>query len=231
MIARTRTTQSIYGYLEWVPVAAENAPLIIHLHGIGEKGPGTFESLQLLYRNCIPKLFKYGKWTREEFIVICPQGPNMTFNSASLHKFIEYIKANYPVDPKRIYLTGLSAGAISIWNYLCLYQDQAAAVIPICGNGNTTGVKANLSKFAHIPLWAFHGSADTTVRPNGSIIPVGMINALNPPVKARVTIYSGVGHNSWDRTYDLSGMSSRLDPGYDPYDISIYDWLLQFKKQ
>jgi len=41
---------------------------------------------------------------------------------------------------------------------------------------------------------------------------------LRSPVEAKLTIYPGVGHNAWDRTYDLSA-------GND-----IYTWMLGFSK-
>ena len=70
-------------------------------------------------------------------------------------------------------------------------------------------------------IWAFHGDADGTVSPNGSINPIENLNECDSraPVEAKLTIYPGVGHNSWDRTYDGSA-------GHD-----IYGWLLGHSKQ
>jgi hypothetical protein len=55
------------------------------------------------------------------------------------------------------------------------------------------------------------------------------VPAPNP--KAKVTIYKGVGHDSWSRTYDLSGLnSSVVDANYDPFNENIYDWLLKYSR-
>lgn len=237
------TTSSPYGYMEYLPPdynvdPTHRFPIIIFLHGIGETGNGIGD----LPKVCAagpPYLIKNNKWPvkspatgqypAETFIVLSPQNASGFFNPDILHKFIEYAKGAYRCDPDRVFVTGLSAGGISIWNYLNKYVDQAAAVISIAGNGNS--VAGNACIFKVIPHWAFHGDADPQVNTGGSINPIKKMNACVPPPVPlqKVTIYNGVGHNSWARTYDLTGMS-KFDPTYDPFDISIYDWLLKFKR-
>jgi predicted peptidase len=226
----------MYGYLEHLPEGYSTdicgkKPLLIFLHGIGEKGYGDTNSLKLLYRHGPPKLISLKTWkaiSGDRFIVIAPQCQANFFNPDNLRKFIDYIKVTYNVDTERVYLTGLSAGAFGIWNYLYKYQDQISAAIPICGNGNSVTLDTARNKLmAKIPIWAFHGDKDATVTYKGSVNPVNRLNAVGG--KNKVTIYSGVGHDSWSRTYDLSGQKAYAAT-YSPYDMSIYDWLLQFKK-
>ena len=58
---------------------------------------------------------------------------------------------------------------------------------------------------------------------------VDSINKYNPLVKAKLTLYPGVGHDSWSRTYDGSGMGTeRAD--YESFDMSIYDWMFLYTK-
>jgi predicted peptidase len=223
------TTSAKYGYIEYVP--GDDLPLIIFLHGFGEKGNGKSD-LQRLENTGIPRLIKEGKFNYG-FSVLAPQNSNGFFNPDLLEHFIKYAKTNYKVDTGRVYLVGLSAGAISIWNYLGKHQ-SVTAVIPVSGNGNSVvgnGSTAANCSFAHVPLWAFHGSKDGTVNPGGSIAAVGKVNSqCYPPVKYKVTVYIGVGHDAWTRTFNLTGMQSATDAKYDPYDVSIYDWLLQFDR-
>ena len=84
----------------------------------------------------------------------------------------------------------------------------------IAGNGNGAFAQAGC-ELGRVPIWAFHGDADGTVNVSGSVNPLNALNQCDPaPVDAKLTIYPGVGHNSWDMTYNLSA-------GHDPY-----AWLL-----
>nr|WKN35523.1 PA14 domain-containing protein [Tunicatimonas sp. TK19036] len=230
------STSAYWGYHEYLPSSyspsgTQKSPVLITLHGIAGDGNGKSD-LSILFNNGIPRLLKEGKWAADRpFVVISPQSYTDFFNKDKLHDFISYVVNNYNIDKDRIYLTGQSGGAISIWAYLEKYQDQVAAVVPVAGNG-VSYTNNSACSLKNIPIWAFHGSSDNTVGLNGSILPVQLINNCSPApeVKAKVTIYKGVGHNSWDRTYDLSGMNSNTDPQYDSYNVNIYDWLLNFSK-
>ncbi|MEO1053269.1 MAG: PKD domain-containing protein [Bacteroidota bacterium] len=229
-----------WGYLEYLPVdynddPTKQFPMIIHLAGVGEKGNGNSQLNGV--SNVGPlKLVKQGKWPvlnsegnppAENFIIISPQSPSGFFNRDKLLTLMNLVKAEHRVDPDRIYIIGLSAGAFSVWKFINAYPNEVAAVIPVAGKG--TDVKNNACFFKDVPLWAFHGDNDKTVGVNGSIVPVNAMNACTPPPSplARLTIYPGVGHNSWSRTYNLSGMGTESS-AYDPFDMSIYDWLLQY---
>lgn len=213
--------EQVFGYLEYFK---EGAPVLIFLRGLGEKG----NDLNLLYRHGPPKLIKLGKWqliSEDRFTVVAPQYFGGFFNPDHLKLFIDYCKLTYKTDT--VYLTGLSAGAMSIWNYLEKYAQlkQVAAVVPICGNGNNA-VKNNLEAVSQIPIWGFHGDCDTQVNCGATLNPCLKLKFYNP--ESRVTIYKGVNHDSWTRTYDLTGMKSVT--AYDPFDISIYDWLLKYQR-
>ena len=230
------TTQAYWGYLEHLPVGYHSGqttdfPLLIALHGIGEAGNGSSD-LDRVQKHGPAKLINQGKWPADRpFIVIAPQSPGGFFNPAKLYAFIEQMKQDYRVDENRVYLTGLSAGGISIWNYLADYPNQITAAVPIAGKGQIIR-NEGICQLAELPIWAFHGSNDGTVKMRGSTVPVDFLRscAVGSSANSKVTIYSGVGHDSWSRTYDLSGMTSKTDNNYDPYDTNIYDWLLSHTK-
>jgi predicted peptidase len=140
------------------------------------------------------------------------------------------MESNDKIDTSRIYLTGLSMGGYATFDLLSTYGEDAhvAAAVPICGGGelSETGT-ANLSK---IPLWVFHGDVDKTVSPEYSKTIVPAINALNPKVEAKLTVYPGVGHDSWTMTYDGFGMGKE-DPAYDPFGQDIYAWMNKYKSK
>ncbi|NJN26094.1 MAG: hypothetical protein HC819_09025 [Cyclobacteriaceae bacterium] len=158
-----------------------------------------------------------------------PQSWNGWWDADVLVYFLDHLEKNYRVDKDRVYFTGLSAGGIGTWGFCTKYPERVAAMVAIAGSGEGLKNPCNLSD---VPVWAFHGDADGTVSPYGSINAVNNLNKCTPKPdpKAKLTIYPGVGHNSWDRTYDGSGMGKE-SKSYDPFDISIYDWFLQYSKK
>jgi len=229
-----KTTKAPYGHYVYLPgdyKSKPNAkfPLLIFLHGLGEKGNGTSD-LKKVLKHGPPKLINNGTWNKvnkHPFIVISPQSWSGWWGAELIRQLIDYAKQTYRVDERRVYLTGLSAGAISTFSYITKYQDQVAAIIPIAGNGSSQ--VQEMCNLLQIPMWAFHGSNDRTVGWGGSKNPVEAVNKCNPKARehARLTLYTGVGHDSWNRTYDLSGMKSKQDPKYHPFKENIYDWLMK----
>lgn len=194
-------------------------PLLVFHHGIGENGNGESE-LDAVLRGGLPKLIDRDQWPSDRpFVVLSPQHPGDNCPSADeVQAFLAWAIAHYDVDPDRVYLTGLSCGAIGAWNYLGAYLDsQIAALVPIAGDGrgawNRSGCDLGL-----VPIWAFHGDQDSTVATEGTTVPMGNLDGCPAPPRQEtvMTIYPGVGHDSWTRTYDLSA-------GHD-----IYAWMLQF---
>ncbi len=224
------TNESPYGYYAYTPsVKGPQYPLLVFLHGAGEKGNSSQDNtiLDLVLRNGPPMLIEKKKWQpRYPMIVVSPQCHETGWNGVKIHEFIKFIIENYNVNTNRIYLTGLSMGGYGTFTYLTTTADScyAAAAVPICGGGNSYKVEG----MKHIPVWAFHGDADGTVPSSNSVNMINAINAANSPVKAKLTMYPGVGHNSWSMTYDGTGMGTE-SPDYDAFNMDIYDWMLQFE--
>jgi predicted peptidase len=110
----------------------------------------------------------------------------------------------FPVDHNRIYATGLSMGALGMWDMVTRAPELFAAGIAICGGYDTT----QASRIWHIPFWVFHGSADASVPVEGSR---AMVEALKEcGGSPRYTEYKGAGHPIWQRTYGNSEVISWL---------------------
>ena len=190
-------------------------PLLVFLHGSGEKGNGTTELGRVLVHGP-PKLIKNGRDL--PFIVISPQLPANQggWPAGLVDELINKAIIDYHVDTTRMYVTGLSLGGYGTWAYAVSKPGRVAAVVPIAGGGST----GQACTMKNVPAWAFHGDADGTVNVSGSVNMVNAINACSPPpaVTAKLTIYPGVGHDSWTRTYDGSA-------GHD-----VYTWLLQYHR-
>lgn len=211
------TTVGYYSYRpeEYYLHPDQKFPLLVFLHGSAEKGNGTTELSRVLTHGP-PKLIAFG--TDLPFIVVSPQLPSSQggWSVSHIDELITRAKSENRVDTTRIYLTGLSMGGYGTWAYAVSRPTVLAAVVPIAGAGNTGQACA----MRDVPVWAFHGDADGTVDVSGS---VNMINALNacspgPSVTPKLTIYPGVGHDSWTRTYDGSA-------GHD-----IFTWLLGYHR-
>lgn len=217
----TGTTSGFWEYLP--PHYGDGAryPLLVFWHGLGENGDGTLASLQKVTANGPPLLLKEDRWPEDRrFVVLSPQHPgNDCPSSNEIDAFMRFAVAHYDVDLTRVYLTGLSCGAIGSWNYLADHLDElVAAAVLVCGDGRKAFGKAGCA-LGRLPIWALHGELDPTVPAAGSIEPIASLNACDPaPVAAKLSVYPGVGHDSWTRTYDLSA-------GND-----VYSWLLEHQK-
>ncbi|WKN42320.1 PA14 domain-containing protein [Tunicatimonas pelagia] len=208
------STSAAFGYYEYLPTnynSSDKFPVLIFLHGIGEKGNGTTQ-LNRVLRVGPPKEINDGR--DFPFIVISPQRFNGWWGADAVKFYVDYIVENYNIDEDRIYLTGISSGGHGVWAYSAKYPDKVAAAVPIAGSG----VGQNYCELAKIPVWAFHGENDRTVAPSNSITPIQEINKCSDVVEAKLTLYPGVGHNSWSRTYSGSA-------GHD-----IYSWMLSHSK-
>ncbi len=183
----------------------ESWPLLLFLHGSGERG----DNLELVKKHGPPKLIAAGK--EFPFIVVSPQCPkNRRWEPIELVALLNDLGRKHKMDEDRIYVTGLSMGGFGTWRLATFAPDRLAAIAPICGGGEKYWAK----QFAHLPIWAFHGGKDTGVPPERSQI---MIDALKKAGgEPKLTIYPDAGHDSWTETYD---------------NPKLYDWLLEQKRE
>lgn len=211
------STNAPYGYYQYFPEdyhsSATKMPLLIFLHGAGERGNGISELGQAVSFGPGREIEKGRDFP---FIVLSPQTSG-DWHPRELNAFIKYAIKNYNIDKDRVYLTGLSLGAMGILRYTAKFPDKIAALVPISGSGNTDEV----CNYSHVPLWAFHGDADDVVPVSGSIAVVNVYNKCRPTPspEAKLTLYPGVGHYAWNQTYDGSA-------GHD-----VYSWMLQYTRK
>lgn len=207
----THTITTVLPYLVYLPddytTSGQDYPLILFLHGSGERGT----TLDAVKQIGLPKKLESG--FDIPCVVIAPQCPpntNWEYHLESLKSLIDTACESYRIDHKRIYLTGLSMGGAGTWSLATEYPDLFAAALPICGrNRRELNYPERLQSITHLPLWCFHGDADPVVPVESSIYLTDNMKTYGGDPK--LTIYEGVDHDSWTQTYD---------------NPEIYDWLL-----
>lgn len=197
---------------------AQKYPLVLLLHGAGERGSDNEAQLKwggkdfarkevrekypafVLVPQC-PKDRKWVEmpWEGDTGTAPADAGPTQKLLLGAL----ETVQKEFPIDPDRLYVTGLSMGGYGTWDLITRYPDKFAAAAPICGGGDKT--KAGAAK--PVPVWAFHGDADTAVKPVRTTDMVEGLKAAGGQVA--LTMYAGVGHNSWSNAF--------AEPNYFPW--------------
>jgi len=181
-------------------------PLILFLHGAGERG----SDLEKVKKHGPPRIVEERK--DFPFIVVSPQCPDDRWwpeENEMLINMLDDVVAKCNVDKERIYLTGLSMGGYGAWALASAYPERFAAITPICGGGR--GFMAD--KLKDVPVWAFHGAKDNVVPLKES---EEMVNAVkNRGGDAKLTVYPEAGHDSWTETYN---------------NPQLYEWFLQHRK-
>ncbi len=191
--------------------AGKKYPLMLFLHGAGERGENTqklkFHLPPLMataeYRKAYPcflivpqcrdgKLWINQHWSEKQSIPMNAK-PNHQLQVA-----IDILKKSldeFPVDRNRVYLTGLSMGGFGSWELAMRHPELFAAVVPICGGGD----ESNAKRLANVPVWAVHGDKDGAVSVDRTRRLIALIKQAggNP----KYTELKGVGHNSWTSAY------------------------------
>src|SRR5688500_15520627 len=208
-----KVNSSKTAYLEYLPQSYSSSsnsnPLVISLHGIKERATTstycvafTFSVQKVVYVG-LPKYVKNG--AQYPFIMVSPQLKESygTWPAAYIMDVINYVKTYLRVDPRRIYITGLSLGGFGVWTTVGAYPGVFAAALPICPGGNALNRACAISA-ENVPIWGFHGDKDYIVSYQ---VTVKMINAMNactpkPSPLAKATIFPGMGHSIWDKVYN-----------------------------
>jgi predicted peptidase len=108
---------------------------------------------------------------------------------------VEALGRELPLDRTRLYLVGVSMGGRGVWDTVLARPELFAAAVPICAAGDPT----DLRRIKHLPVWCFHGGADTTVPVDYARRMTAALRKLGGNVK--YTEYPGVGHDSYRNAF------------------------------
>jgi len=169
---------------------SERWPLLIFLHGSGERGT----DLEKVKIHGPPSWAARG--VNSQFIIVSPQlEDGARWDPQRLHKLLDGLKARLHVDPQRCLGTGLSLGGYGVWHWATAHPRDLAAIAPVCGFGDPAKVAA----MRNVPVRAYHGDQDKAVPLAPHIACVEALRAAGG--RATLTIYPGVGHDSWTPAY------------------------------
>ena len=181
-------------------------PLIVFLHGSGERGTD-------LEKVKAHSPFTYKNLMKEPVAILAPQCPeNEWWDTNAVYHLIKDIQKKYKIDESRIYLTGLSMGG---WGTLKLageHPDLFAAVVSVCAPTDRV-MYATIQNNKDLNIKIFHGGMDDVVLPENAFNFYQKLHPINP--KAELIIFPNDNHNSWDSTYS---------------DPTLYEWMFQQRK-
>lgn len=185
-------------------------PIIIFLHGAGERGTDNESQLNFagqiftddeIMKNypafvLIPQCREEFRWVEVDWSLEKHKMPESSSKPFTLlMPLIDKILLSYNIDKNRLYLMGLSMGGFGVWDLISRYPEKFAAAVPICGGGD----EEQAVKLLNISIWAFHGNLDKVVLPSRS---VNMIDAIkNAGGNPKFTLYPDVGHGSWHNAF------------------------------
>lgn len=178
----------------------EKLPMIVFLHGIGERGESTPETVDKVCVHGIPKYFvKDPDYKGLRVITASPQCPDKyVWNHIlpMLKMWIDEVAEKYGADENRISITGLSMGGFGTWDMIGTYPEYFCCAAPVCGGG---GVWLAGDKFKGKTIRVYHSIDDTAVPYNYSVIMTE--KATKNGAIVDFTTYTDKGHGCWDTAY------------------------------
>ena len=182
--------------------AAQSYPLIVFLHGSGERG--TDNQLQLSNNaNGALALVSTTNQSTYPCFMLAPQCfPGSDWNAESEGQIITVINqlmSEFSIDPDRLYVTGLSMGGGGTWDIVTRYPATFAAALPQSGSG-----AGSYQKIVDLPVWNFHANNDVDEPVSSSDNAVaGLRNAGGRVIYTR---YGTGGHGIWPVAYSTPGL-------------------------
>lgn len=216
-----------YRYQVYVPASytrAERWPVILFLHGGGERGDDGLFQTQVGLGTALRKAP-----ARFPAIVVFPQTPGESLWAGTPARVamaaLDRTVGEFRTDPERVYLTGLSIGGNGTWYLAYRHPTRFAALMPICAwvvpskewdlkaepvvpPDSAQPFAALARRLQNIPTWIVHGEIDDVVPVEESRQAAAALKAVGAPVQ--YLELAGTGHESWDQAYMSPRMTSWL---------------------
>ncbi|NND96617.1 MAG: phospholipase [Pirellulaceae bacterium] len=189
-------------------------PLVLFLHGAGERGVDNVRQLVhgahefaradrreqfpafVVFPQCPPE----SRWVQSDWDLKSGRGQFPSDPSDPMRltlELVDELSVQQPIDDARRYVTGLSMGGQGTWYAAAQQPHRFAAMLEVCGGGDPDWAK----RYSGIPIWAFHGQADTVVPVSRGREMIAALAQVGHAPEIRYVEYPGVGHDAWTRTY------------------------------
>jgi predicted peptidase len=201
--------------------ATDKTPLIIFLHGAGERGT------DLTQLKSVPPIRHFNQQTEQPFLIVVPQcapdksGKNGEWRPEDLEVLFKQLVKEQPFDKTRVYLIGYSMGGFGTWLWGSTHSERFAGLAPLAGGlgfGGPRAVSPDLTSWAKrlapLPIWIFHGDRDDVVPSERSERMHSLLKSAGAK-QVRLTMLEGKGH----------GITENL------HDPELYAWLLRHRRQ
>jgi predicted peptidase len=193
------------------PKTGRRYPLVLFLHGAGERGRDNVGQLRhgvaafaepearrrFPCYLAVPQCPARERWVDVDWSA--PGGVSLDLVPARPLRLalllLEELGREFPVDDRRVSVTGLSMGGFGAWVLIGSHPERFAVAVPVCGGGD----ESQANRMTDTPIWAFHGALDDVVPPSQSAVMVRAVEEAGG--RPRFTLYPDVGHDSWERAY------------------------------
>jgi predicted peptidase len=183
---------------------SEKWPLVLFLHGSGERG----DEIEKVKIHGPPKLVGQGK--EFPFVLVSPQCPvGSRWNAEELDQLVDELTELFRVDGQRLYVTGLSMGGSGTWSLISAQPGKFAAAMPLCGRGDLEAAE----KIAKTPIWVLVGDKDRAETVQNCRDMAAALSQAGGETK--LTVYPDLPHDCWTVTYD---------------NPEVYAWLLSHRR-
>lgn len=189
--------------------ADQSWPVVVYLHGGGERGTDGIKETQVGLGPVVAE-----SQGRFPYIVAFPQSAGVFWavpeGEAQVLSVLDDVVTRYHGDPTRVVLTGNSMGGYGTWLIGARNPGRFAALIPICGGilpprgfpvpkdapflHEPDPYAAVARAIGETPVWVFHGAKDPLVPPAYSRQLVAALQAEGGNV--RYSELPGVGHEA-----------------------------------
>lgn len=204
-------------------------PAILFFTGGGQLGNGSTDlpllandgMMQLVVNKTFPPNIVSGD-RNFSFVVFNPQFSKQP-TAEELLDVYDFLKKNYRVDTTRIYMSGLSFGALLADETAALIPSKFGALVTMSNAISDAAMSAKCAKMvaASLPVWAFHNKDDQNIPSAFTVTFINTLRSYRPKIDPRLTLFASAEHDAW---------TPAINPAYRENNMNIYEFMLKYHR-